>query len=85
MSFSKVESCFLYCSITENEYTEEWMKKVYSDPKTRRDWIETILVKCQRIQFYCDLTPVSIFLWTRSEQECGHLLIFLPAVDKDVI
>ena len=52
MSFSKVESCFAYCSITENEYTEEWMKKVYSDPKTRRGWVETILVKCQRIQLY---------------------------------
>ena len=48
MSFSKVESCFAYCSITENEYTEEWMKKVYSDPKTRKGWIETILVKCQK-------------------------------------
>ena len=42
---SEQYSNFVYSRVTEDEYVEEWMKKVYSGPESRRQWIDIILVK----------------------------------------
>ena len=34
-----------YCSITEEDFVEEWMSRVYSDPQSRKKFLEKLLVR----------------------------------------